>query len=342
MFRPLLAPQTRRSICNFARQLHLYDKVPPEKALPVILWTQHVQTLYRYSNTQFGSIWGLIDRDRMCKVEGRTGRRSGNLSDDQRLLSDHLAMRTFNLPGVSLDDFDPLLKRIGFEQRDVLHFPNKHLRARWYAPPAQVPWLPRVFLSELLVDRLSDDVARRIVQLTATGRALRRTTQASFRQQHPAFDNPHYSSTPLSALALQLAAEMQQPLLSEPLSRSDYEAIAAETEYGAWTLINGNRVNHGTIPVHWLSAPYDSLRDFMDYASTQWGVEFHDNGAIQCSEDGLLLQSSTPAQSLEYQFNDERTKSAVPGSFVEFIERRREGFEVGNAERIFESTDAQK
>ena len=54
---------------------------------------------------------------------------------------------------------------MGYEQRDELRFPAKKLRALWFAPPK---WslesegrdgvdgpLPRIFISELLVDELS-------------------------------------------------------------------------------------------------------------------------------------------------------------------------------------------
>ncbi|HJT74915.1 MAG TPA: DUF1338 family protein, partial [Chitinophaga sp.] len=70
---------------------------------------------------------------------------------------------------------------------------------------------------------------------------------------------------------------------------------------------------------------------------------------------GLLLQSSTVAKMIPATFAGNATHS-IAGSYVEFAERRvlpqfahlpagerkrehrREGFEAGNADRIFEST----
>ena len=78
-------------------------------------------------------------------------------------------------------------------------------------------------------------------------------------------------------------------------------------------------------------------------------------GKIKISPDGGLLQSSTVAHIVEAVFAGGRT-AKIPGSYVEFAERkvlpefahlppeaigrqhRREGFEAGNADKIFEST----
>ena len=78
-------------------------------------------------------------------------------------------------------------------------------------------------------------------------------------------------------------------------------------------------------------------------------------GKIKTSQDKLLRQSSTIAQSVEATFENGET-AEIAGSYVEFAERlpllafanlpkekltnahRREGFETANADKIFEST----
>lgn len=80
---------------------------------------------------------------------------------------------------------------------------------------------------------------------------------------------------------------------------------------------------------------------------------------MKVSPDGLLLQSSTVADSILFQFS-EGIKESVPCSYIEFAERlvlpqfqsllekevkefhRRDGFEVGNADKIFESTSKEQ
>nr|CAD1843082.1 unnamed protein product [Ananas comosus var. bracteatus] len=79
------------------------------------------------------------------------------------------------------------------------------------------------------------------------------------------------------------------------------------------------------------------------------------NSGLHMSPDGLLQQSSTVADTASFTFADGVTES-VPCSYIEFAERlllpqykdlheeevkefhRRDGFEVGNADKIFEST----
>ena len=78
-------------------------------------------------------------------------------------------------------------------------------------------------------------------------------------------------------------------------------------------------------------------------------------GEIKISKDGLLQQSSTVSEMVEAIFNGGE-KKMIPGSYIEFCERkvlpqfehleisrikrehRRDGFETGNADKIFEST----
>ena len=51
-------------------------------------------------------------------------------------------------------DFQDFASR--YERRDELRFPKKCLKAYWYSPPANSKQLlPRVFISELLIDQLS-------------------------------------------------------------------------------------------------------------------------------------------------------------------------------------------
>ena len=78
-------------------------------------------------------------------------------------------------------------------------------------------------------------------------------------------------------------------------------------------------------------------------------------GKIKESKDGLLRQSSTVSKLIPATFACGSIKN-IPGSYVEFAERlpfsqfknipkskitsihRRDGFEAGNADKIFEST----
>lgn len=122
------------------------------------------------------------------------------------------------------------------------------------------------------------------------------------------------------------------------LSYSDYLQLKQESEYGAWTLLHGSeKINHIGMAVSLFSHVPNMLvlHNFLEQA----GFEVcHDGGSVKISDDGMLAQSSLVSDDTEYNFLDKDGPIVVPGTFVEFIDRRREGFEAGNAFHIFEST----
>jgi hypothetical protein len=68
--------------------------------------------------------------------------------------------------GYGIDSMAKVFLDLGYKQRDELRFPAKKLRAYWYSPPKEAKEasggdmtngpLPRIFISELLVDQLSE------------------------------------------------------------------------------------------------------------------------------------------------------------------------------------------
>ena len=128
-----------------------------------------------------------------------------------------------------------------------------------------------------------------------------------------------------------------------------------ESEYAAWVIYNRYYLNHFTISVHNLPQGYNTVADFNIFLESI-GIKLNDSGGkIKTSPDGGLLQSSSVAQMIEAEFASGK-KHIISGSYVEFAERRvlpqftylspseiqrthrRDGFEAGNADKIFEST----
>jgi hypothetical protein len=104
-----------------------------------------------------------------------------------------------------------------------------------------------------------------------------------------------------------------------------------------------------------LPEPYNNLNEFNSFLKSI-GIKLNNaGGEIKTSADQLLRQSSSVAQMVESVFAN-GAYHAIPGSYVEFAERsvlpkysmlpedkitiahRRDGFEVNNANKIFEST----
>jgi hypothetical protein len=145
--------------------------------------------------------------------------------------------------------------------------------------------------------------------------------------------------------------------LHRPLWRTpkweDYEALLSESEYAAWVIYNRYYLNHYTISVHNLPEGFNAIESFNSFLDSI-GIKLNNSGGkTKISPDGGLLQSATVAEMIEAEFAD-GDPHTIAGSYVEFAERkvlpefahlteikrehRREGFETGNADKIFEST----
>lgn len=255
------------------------------------------------------------------------------ISSSQAIENDHVAFRTLGVPNLGIVSFEKILLTYGYQKRDYFHFEGKKLNAYWYAPPA--PNFPRVFLSELRVQDLSDDAQRIIQKYTS-----------------------NIKKDPVELLDLTdgtaVDAFLHSPLWEIP-ELGDYKTLQAESEYAAWVIYNRYYLNHYTISVHNLLNGYDDIYKYVDFLESI-GIKLNDaGGKVKVSPDGGLLQTSTVAQLIEAEFAG-GAKYTIPGSYVEFAERkvlpefahlskeeikrehRRDGFETGNADKIFEST----
>uniref|UniRef100_A0ACD5X2S6 Uncharacterized protein n=1 Tax=Avena sativa TaxID=4498 RepID=A0ACD5X2S6_AVESA len=256
--------------------------------------------------------------------------------DGDNICFDHFAFRTFALDGYGINSLAEFFTDFGYESREELRFPAKKLRALWFSPPKSDGYsgtgaygpLPRIFISELLVDELSapsQEIVRKYIKSSAKGNkyAVLATTSGELTWEKPIY--------------------------------SDFQALSRESEYAAWTLANGYALNHATVSTHRLESDIRSISKFNKFVEDNGFKLNTEGGILKVSPDGLLQQSSTVADSDLFTFADGITES-IPRSYIEFAERlplpqfkdlqdeevkehhRRDGFEVGNADKIFEST----
>jgi hypothetical protein len=277
-----------------------------------------IQTLYKSRNAMYADVLDKLHENKIFRDDGDMKATFQN---------DHMALRTFAVPsrGLGLEFIDRILRQHDYVPRDRYEFAEKKLRAQWYARPTPnvrdhfVP-LPRLFVSELCVDALSAQSRSILEKCLARNSAVQRYLDGGDREGIEnvidAIDHRLYSTVP---------------------SREDYELLRAESEYGAWTLLNGHRVNHCTIPLHTFRTPHQDLNRFVPYARQHLQIPIIGN--VQTSADRLLMQISTEPVRSHFLFNGDRDLTAINGSFIEFIERKRDGFEAQNADRIFETTD---
>lgn len=247
--------------------------------------------------------------------------------------NDHIAFRTIGVPELGIQSLEKIFLHYGYTRRDAYHFKEKKLDAYWYAPPS--PEYPRIFISELRVQDLSPE-AQEIIK-SYTNEVLVDPVSNLNLDDGPAVDAFLHSSL------------WRTPTLQ------DYQTLAAESEYAAWVIYNRYYLNHFTISVQNLPAGYNTVADFNNFLEKEGFILNNAGGKIKTSPDGLLLQSSTVAKMIPATFAGNEVQK-IAGSYVEFAERkvlpqfadlpadkitrahRREGFEAGNADRIFEST----
>ncbi len=269
--------------------------------------------------------------------------KEGLIKRPEDIENDHIAFRTMGVPQLGIKSFEKIFLHYGYEKRDPYFFTAKKLDAFWYSPPSppdSKTQYPRIFVSELRVKDLSEEAQRIITSYT-----------------------DEVKSDPVDALDLDNSKQVNE-FLHKALWRlptwSDYQRLASESEYAAWVIYNRYYLNHFTVSVHNLPVGYDTVETFNDFLEKH-GFKLNDSGGkVKKSPDGLLLQSSTVAEMLEAEFaggeNLVNEKHSISGSYVEFAERlvlpqfnhlskkdikrehRREGFEAGNADKIFEST----
>ncbi len=257
----------------------------------------------------------------------------GLVSNRREIENDHIAFRTMGVPQLGIKSFEKIFSHYGYQKREPYHFESKKLDAFWYAPPE--PSYPRIFVSELRVGDLSLEAQRIIHSYTDEVKA-----------------------DPVDSLNLADGAAVDQFLHSglwRLPSWEDYSRLLEESEYAAWVIYNRYYLNHFTVSVHNLPEPYDTVAGFNSFVE-RLGVKLNNSGGkIKISPDGMLLQSSTVAEMVDADFAD-GDRHPISGSYVEFAERqvlpeyrglsksvierqhRREGFEAGNADKIFEST----
>ena len=261
---------------------------------------------------------------------------------------DHLAFRSFGHPKHNIATLAPALELLGFVQKGELSFEKKKLRAAWFAPAdaREYAHLPRIFVSELKLEDQSDDVRRVINRYcdTLTWEGEEEKADADDIDKGDWLARIGKSGVDGAALPWTLP------------SLEDYEFLAAESgEYAAWVLTNGIALNHCAVSVHRLDNGVATAESVANLLAAEGFAMNASGGVVKVSEDGGLRQCSTLSDLAEFTFRDGEVRK-VPGAYIEFAERlplpeyvdldaseldetqRRDGFEAGSADKIFEST----
>ena len=233
---------------------------------------------------------------------------------DAEVINDHVAFRTFADTPLNLAALEPLVMEMGYAVQDDYDFSAKKLRARSYIHPDIT--VPKIFVSELLVDQLSADAQAILGKYTAN-------IQSGPSDQSVFWSGRHW----------------QAP------SWDDYQKLMAETEYGAWLLAIGLRVNHFTVSIEQLTSTNDIHEVLQRVKDAGFAVNTS-GGEVKGTPADLLEQGSSMADQQPIEFAEGQTHT-IPTCFYEFAKRHPgadgklyQGFIAANADKIFESTNA--
>jgi len=236
------------------------------------------------------------------------------LEGSDAIINDHVAYRTFAHTKTGLSTFAQHWQRLEFVVGGEYHFKQKKLYARHFQHPD--PSVPKVFVSELLLDQCSDE---------------------------------------LQGIAHCLIDQLPSDWMDDPmhmvggapwtLTQADHQTLADESEYAGWLAALGYRANHFTVNVNAL-ADYENLEAVVQ-ALTDNGFSLNTSGGvIKGGAEVHLAQASTLADETTVAFAD--GEKTIPGCFYEFAERfplpdgsLYQGFVEASADKIFESTDKQ-
>lgn len=233
----------------------------------------------------------------------------------ERIVNDHVALRTFGRPGIDRFTLGRRFEALGWAKADDYRFDDKHLWASAWRHPD--PELPKVFISELVIDELPPAIAAILDGLVA-------------------------------ALPPGFTDRADLPYAGRPwtIAHATYRQLLEVSEYAAWVAAFGFRVNHFTVDVGRLAtfAELPAVNAFLLDA----GFELNRaGGLVKGTPADHLEQSSTCAEPIAVAFAD--GTFAVPSCYYEFARRYRlpsgerfEGFVPTSADKLFHSTDVRR
>ncbi len=186
------------------------------------LWAQY-RTRVSYANTY------------KTMVEGRGG----------TVQNDHIAFRTFNCATGSQpaggDAISLIFTALGFQRKDLYLFEDKKLTA-WHYEHATNPANPKLFISQLEVDQLSPATVDKIKKTVAGAPDI--VSADNLKLLELLAQGKSIEQNQADVLAANLAKFFSRPW-GVP-QRGVVQEVDKESQYGAWTLLHGNSVNHFT------------------------------------------------------------------------------------------------
>jgi Domain of unknown function (DUF1338) len=258
------------------------------------------------------------------------------------VVNDHIAFRSLRLSiegrNLGIAYLESVVKVLGYEMAGEYIFPDQKLYARHYRHSQQEELdLPKLFISELIVELLPEPIAK-MIEKTIKSRKL--------------FDTWNLDHWVEAAQINQLQQIFTRPWPA-PL-KSVVEAVHEVSQYGAWVLLHGYAVNHFTGYINRQHAPQYPDIESTAHGLAQRGIPM--KTAIEGNVGSGLRQTATQAVAEMVPVHDDAsgllTQISWPYAYYEIAERNLvevapgqqalfEGFLGPQARNLFEMTRKQ-
>lgn len=235
------------------------------------------------------------------------------VSKGETVVNDHIALRTLSHPRLGIKSLAKQFEEFGYRAMKDYVFTEKKLLA-WHYEHETNPDLPKIFISELELEKMSPFVQKTMLDL-----------------------GDQVSDDFLSRPDISMAGRPWD------IDHETYLKLAKESEYASWVAAYGFRPNHFTVNVNQLKSfeQLDEVNTFVKSLGFQMNTS---GGEIKGSPEQLLEQSSTMAEETIVKFKD--GNFPVPACYYEFALRYKmpngklyQGFVAASADKIFESTN---
>ncbi len=234
------------------------------------------------------------------------------IQSGEKIVNDHIALRTFNHPKLGIESMAYHFKKFGYIERGEYFFKEKKLYAKHYENID--PSFPKIFISELELEKVSPLVQEII------NHCINSVDEKIVSKDDFAYSGRHWIS-----------------------HHATYLKLAAESEYASWVYAYGFRPNHFTLSLNHLRY-FNDIRKINEFIKNNHFVLNAAGGEVKGTPAELLEQSSTMASEIQLQFAD--GVYPTPGCYYEFAKRYPmpngnlyQGFIAKSADKIFESTN---
>lgn len=262
-------------------------------------------------NTFFDTLWNKYTSENPLALRVY----DSLIAEGEKVINDHIALRTFNLEMCGIDKISSFLTKNGYQEKQEYFFEDKKLYAKHFENTSDKN-LPLVFISELEVEKFSPEFQTIVEEI----------------YNSVDWKNINYDEILYSGL-----------IWNTNLDYNKYKILKNESQYASWLYTNGFSANHFTVSINKLTK-YNSTEKITEFLTSKGFNLNTAGGIVKGNPESLLEQLSTMADKKIVTFED--GDHEVPTCFYEFAYRFNDknnnefrGFIANSADKIFESTD---